>query len=130
MNRKLRLRIFAGPNGSGKSTIIDIIRKQGIDLGIYVNADEIKKKLDIEGYLSFDVFDLTVDDNLFKEELKTSSFFDQPLFRNILSTVSIENNCLVAKDSKMNDFISIGISAHFFIGTLICFSSFNCYIRA
>ena len=41
-----RLRIFAGPNGSGKSTIINIIRNKKIDLGIYLNADEIKVQLE------------------------------------------------------------------------------------
>lgn len=61
MSRVVRLRMFAGPNGSGKSTIIEIIRKQGIDLGIYVNADEIKKRLDIDGCIHFKDFDIEVD---------------------------------------------------------------------
>lgn len=42
-NRKPEILIFAGPNGSGKSTItpmIDIV-------GVYLNADEIKKVLNI-----------------------------------------------------------------------------------
>lgn len=42
MNVK-RLRVFAGPNGSGKSTITSIVREAGVSLGIYVNADEMKK---------------------------------------------------------------------------------------
>jgi predicted ABC-type ATPase len=47
---QLRLRIFAGPNGSGKSTIIQSVRNQiingrKIDLGIYINADDIAAKL-------------------------------------------------------------------------------------
>lgn len=45
-----RLRVFAGPNGSGKSTIINAIREikiknRPIDLGIYINADDIAKTL-------------------------------------------------------------------------------------
>ncbi len=44
------MRVFAGPNGSGKSTIIKAVRDykvKGIpvDFGIYVNADDIAKKL-------------------------------------------------------------------------------------
>jgi predicted ABC-type ATPase len=106
MKRKLRLRIFAGPNGSGKSTIIDIIRKQGIDLGIYVNADEIKKELDVQGCLSFDRFGLTVHGNQFKGEFEASSFFEEALCGNILSDICVENNCLIAKNSDMNDYMA------------------------
>ena len=36
-----RVRIFAGPNGSGKSTIKSIVEDK-VNLGTYVNADEIK----------------------------------------------------------------------------------------
>lgn len=47
---QLRLRVFAGPNGSGKSTIIQsvknaIINDRKIDLGIYINADDIAELL-------------------------------------------------------------------------------------
>lgn len=43
---QLRLRVFAGPNGSGKSTIIQSVKNttindRKIDLGIYINADDI-----------------------------------------------------------------------------------------
>lgn len=45
-----RLRIFAGPNGSGKSIMKQqvertVVRGRPVDLGIYVNADEIARKL-------------------------------------------------------------------------------------
>lgn len=48
---QLRLRVFAGPNGSGKSTIIKKIRStqvnenQKLDVGIYINADDIAQNL-------------------------------------------------------------------------------------
>lgn len=38
-----RVRIFAGPNGSGKSTIKSIVEDK-VNLGTYVNADEIEKR--------------------------------------------------------------------------------------
>ena len=41
-----RLRLVAGPNGSGKSTFTDNILKKYVNLGIYVNPDEIAKRLD------------------------------------------------------------------------------------
>lgn len=33
--------MVAGPNGSGKTTLIQYLRSQGVDLGEYVNADDI-----------------------------------------------------------------------------------------
>ncbi|WP_430410129.1 zeta toxin family protein [Kordia sp.] len=36
--------MFAGPNGSGKSTVYDVLKNK-FDVGVYVNADEIEKKL-------------------------------------------------------------------------------------
>lgn len=43
---QLRMRVFAGPNGSGKTTLIEGVRSYKfkgipIDLGIYINADDI-----------------------------------------------------------------------------------------
>lgn len=41
-----RLTVFAGPNGSGKSTVVEIFRSSGeMDLGTYINADDIAKSL-------------------------------------------------------------------------------------
>lgn len=50
IKQELRLRVFAGPNGSGKSTIIEAVRNHKVseipvDFGIYVNADDLAKKL-------------------------------------------------------------------------------------
>jgi predicted ABC-type ATPase len=44
------MRVFAGPNGSGKSTIFEEVKHyevegKHIDLGVYVNADDIAKDL-------------------------------------------------------------------------------------
>jgi hypothetical protein len=51
MPRGLRLRVFAGPNGSGKSTIINEVRSvrvdgRAIDLGVYINADDLARELE------------------------------------------------------------------------------------
>ncbi|MEK8019471.1 MAG: hypothetical protein VSS75_021570 [Candidatus Parabeggiatoa sp.] len=40
-----RLRLVAGPNDSGKSTFTDNILKRYVNLGVYVNPDEIAKTL-------------------------------------------------------------------------------------
>lgn len=39
------LAIFCGPNGSGKSTLTKEIRRRGIDLGTYINPDDIAAEL-------------------------------------------------------------------------------------
>jgi len=41
----LRLRLVAGPNGSGKTTFTSHILKTYVNLGVYVNPDEIAKTL-------------------------------------------------------------------------------------
>ncbi len=53
-----RLRMFAGPNGSGKSTIKSMIRPEL--LGVYINPDEIEKKIKEGGFLDFKNFSLEV----------------------------------------------------------------------
>jgi predicted ABC-type ATPase len=41
-----RMRVFAGPNGSGKTTIFKgILNESKVNLGIYVNADEIEETI-------------------------------------------------------------------------------------
>lgn len=45
--------MIAGPNGSGKTTLTHQLRRDGVDLGNYINPDEIAKKL--EGSYEFRV---------------------------------------------------------------------------
>jgi len=40
-----RIRLVAGPNGAGKSTFTEKLLKNQVNLGIYVNPDEIAKRL-------------------------------------------------------------------------------------
>lgn len=61
MNHPKRLRIFAGPNGSGKSSLVPIISDKQVDLGIYINADNIKKELQETLCLDFATFSLSLD---------------------------------------------------------------------
>lgn len=57
-----RLRILAGPNGSGKSSVYEALaQNKSFHWGVFVNADEIEKKLREEQYidvLSYGVEDL------------------------------------------------------------------------
>jgi predicted ABC-type ATPase len=47
--RPKSLTVVAGPNGSGKSTLIEHLVRQGIDLGEYINADDIVKERGLVG---------------------------------------------------------------------------------
>jgi predicted ABC-type ATPase len=40
-----RLRLVAGPNGAGKSTFTEKLLKEHVNLGVYVNPDEIAATL-------------------------------------------------------------------------------------
>lgn len=64
-----RLRVFAGPNGSGKSTIHDLLRPEWI--GVYVNADEIEKRLRGAGALPLDDFELVASPDELQTRLQT-----------------------------------------------------------
>jgi len=106
MSKQKRLRIFAGPNGSGKSTIITIVKNVGIDMGIYVNADEIKKEFERNSFLNFELYTIFVRDNEFKDEFIKSSFFDIERQNNIASFVKVEDNKLYCANEDMYDLIS------------------------
>lgn len=43
------LTVIAGPNGSGKSSLKDMLVRQGVNFGTYINADEIAKNLGLTG---------------------------------------------------------------------------------
>ena len=101
-----RLRIFAGPNGSGKSTIINIIRNKKIDLGIYLNADEIKVQLDNVGLVDFDIYEIVATDDEFKTELIRTTFFNDAIRLSIAENAWISENKLYCNDKSINDSLS------------------------
>lgn len=75
------MRVFAGPNGSGKSTIISAIRKfkvKGIpvDFGIYINADDIAKKLR-KGKITFRQYKVKVEEHEFIKIVSKSGLLNK-----------------------------------------------------
>ena len=75
------MRVFAGPNGSGKTTIFKgILSKEKIQLGVYVNADEIEQELTQANTLSFTQYQLAISNNSLKDFIKNSKF--SPIKRN------------------------------------------------
>lgn len=101
-----RLRIFAGPNGSGKSTIVNIVKEQAVDFGVYVNADDIKTELVNSGFVDFDLFGISISEIDFKTGLINSAFYDVETREKAVVSVSIELNKLRCSDENNYDFIS------------------------
>ena len=110
MNETKRLRIFAGPNGSGKSTIINIVRDQGIDLGIFVNADDIKVSFDSEGYVDFTSYNIIVSKMEIEDKLKNSFFFPDSQSDEIIAHLTLTNNKLSLHDLSFSDILSTFIA--------------------
>lgn len=65
-----KLRVFAGPNGSGKSTIHTTFP---YSLGVYVNADEIKKEVQRSGTVDISTFGLSMTTDEARARLRASS---------------------------------------------------------
>lgn len=66
-----KLRVFAGPNGSGKSIMKrqveqTVVNGRRVDLGIYVNADEIAKTLRESSELDLSEYQVVVDRSMLK----------------------------------------------------------------
>lgn len=106
MSIQKRLRIFSGPNGSGKSTIIDIVKKQGIDMGVYVNADDIKKGFEENGFIHLDLFGISAKEDEFKNALLISTFFEEEIRFELANCLSVESEKLSCNNTKLFDFLS------------------------
>lgn len=91
-----RMRVFAGPNGSGKTTIFKgILKENKVNLGVYVNSDEIEAQLNVNSFIDFNDYQITLDKEQIQDFFKKSSF--SPSKRkeeDLYQKISIENNFL------------------------------------
>ena len=91
-----RMRVFAGPNGSGKTTIFkEALKDAEVNLGVYVNADDIELELINSNSLPFSNYELNVSDKEVKDFFKGSSF--SPVKRNeqdLWQQLSVTENIL------------------------------------
>ncbi len=110
---KKRIRVFAGPNGSGKTTIFkSILIDSKVNLGVYVNADEIEYLLTTnKGTIDFHKeFELDVD------ELELISFFRNSQFSpikrseaDLYSKLKIESGVLTV-DTSIDSYLSADLA--------------------
>ncbi len=91
-----RMRVFAGPNGSGKTTIFKgILDENKINLGVYVNADEIEETLKSNFKIDFANFQLQISENQIAKFFETSTF--SPLKRkepDLFTKIKVSHNIL------------------------------------
>jgi predicted ABC-type ATPase len=70
-----RMRVFAGPNGSGKTTIFKgILADNNVNVGVFVNADEIEHLLRTQFKIDLNLFGLKVSQIQIQEFFKASQF--------------------------------------------------------
>lgn len=100
---KKRIRIFAGPNGSGKTTIINEI-KSIVNLGVYVNADDIEKEILENNFLNLEKYQIEINNNKINLHFKASKL--SPLFHkniNYDNQITILNKKLIFNQSIIID---------------------------
>lgn len=97
------MRIFAGPNGSGKTTIINDLKNK-INFGVYINADDIEKRL-LEGRpIMFNDFKLQLKTKFVQAFFKSSKL--SPIKHNneaFWKNISIYENQLIINPSVQID---------------------------
>jgi predicted ABC-type ATPase len=105
------MRVFAGPNGSGKTTIFKgILAEAKIQLGVYVNADDIEKEFLVSNSLSFKNYQLNISDKEIKEFFKTSNF--SPIKRKepeLWTRLNVVENVLTIA-TKIDSYLAADIS--------------------
>lgn len=92
-----KIRIFAGPNGSGKSTLFVEFSKN-YKTGVFINADEIEKKLSTTGLIDLKEFGLEVhqaDLDFFKSQTSAQTLLQKAEQQNQLIDFVIKENFIV-----------------------------------
>lgn len=102
-----RLRVFAGPNGSGKSTIIKVVTDAGVHLGLYVNADEYKKKINKTHHFDFSDLNITLNELDFSDAYHHSSLFNSSDGEKLSQLITFnEKHFTLPTDYIVNDYFT------------------------
>jgi predicted ABC-type ATPase len=105
------MRVFAGPNGSGKTTLLKgLLAENNINLGVYVNADDIELGIALSNTLNFADYQLVVTQEELRYFFKQSSF--SPTKRNepdLSDKLFLLHNCLVIK-TKVDSYLAADLA--------------------
>ncbi len=104
------MRIFAGPNGSGKSTIFNFVKVNGIDMGVYVNADDIKKELNDNGSINLQNYNITTSEKEIKDAIKQSTIFANTQHQEISDSMTLKYSLLCCNNCNLSDYLSTFIA--------------------
>ncbi len=106
-----RMRVFAGPNGSGKTTIFKgILKEKSVNLGVYVNADEIEQILTQNKTLDFSAFKLDITEDQLKLFFQRSTF--SPVKRNepdLYKKVKVIDNQFIS-ETLINSYLAADLA--------------------
>lgn len=100
--------MFAGPNGSGKSTLKSVIRPDL--LGVYVNPDEIEKRIRESSRLSLIEFQVQRSSRQVFEFLKSSSLLKQANLLQHVDKLSVDRGLLEFNSVPVNSYFASVIS--------------------
>ena len=104
-----RMRVFAGPNGSGKTTIMATVKSK-VNIGVYINANDIEKSLKTNNVLPFNDYSIKVNIDTIKDFFRYSRF--SPIKTNtpdLWQKITIQNNCLTIS-TPINSYIAADIA--------------------
>lgn len=110
-----RFRLFAGPNGSGKTRLFNFLRsKSYIHTEIYVNADDIERKLAQRHQFNFNAYRVKVSDEDFKKHIKQSGILKKISDRKFVHLLRIQSGVLEAKfkRNELNSYIASFIATY------------------
>lgn len=92
------MRVFARPNGSGKSTIIKEIEKI-VPTGIYVNADEIEKKAQINKFINLGDYGLQIGSDQFENFYAQSTLLTKARSEGFQADLFFSDNVITFREA-------------------------------
>lgn len=104
MDSKPRLRMFAGPNGSGKSTIKEVLPPEL--LGVYINPDEIEKRLREDGGLPLADFAVTTSLEELQAFFRSARLLQRADLAGIVGQMSLADGVLCFGAAPINSYIA------------------------
>lgn len=104
------MRVFAGPNGSGKSTVIKAVQEtfingKAIDLGYYINADDITRALK-NGKFSFHKFKVQINIDRLLSFASSAGLLRGEFTLDVLQrSIKVQGNAIVLVDDSRSDHV-------------------------